>query len=142
MRQVRPDVDGPRHGLRRAVRHELGILREDPRLQGAQRWAGRDPELLAQVVARALERAERLRLSAAPVQRAHELRGEALVERVVGGQRVQFRDHRLVCAQPQIGLDAQLQGGQPECLQAAGLGLHELLEGDVGQRRATPQRQG
>ena len=140
--EVGPDIDRRRCGRPCAVRLELGILRQDLRLQGAQRGARREPELAAQVVARPLERAERLRLPAAPVQRAHQLRREALVKRVIRRQRVQLRDDRLVCAQPQMRLDAQLQGGQPERLQPACLGLHELLEGDVRQRRAPPQRQG
>jgi hypothetical protein len=46
-----------------------------------------------------------------------------------------------VPAQGKLGLDAILQSGEPQLGEAGDLGLRERLEGEVGQRLSTPQRQ-
>ena len=43
--------------------------------------------------------------------------------------------------QPQVGVDARLDGGQPPLLQVRDLPLRELLVGEVGQGGASPQRE-
>ena len=58
---------------------ERRVLVEDPALELLQLRRGLEAELLGQVRARLLVRAERFRLSAGAIEREHVLRAEALV---------------------------------------------------------------
>ena len=48
--------------------------------------------------------------------------------------------HEAVAAQRQVGLDALLEGGQAELLQALGLARADRLEHDALERAPAPQR--
>ena len=59
---------------------------------------------------------------------------------MTGDERLELTDHVGVAPDRKVGLDAPLQRGQPELLEAGGLVLGEGL-GELGQRRPAPQRQ-
>ena len=66
---------------------QLRIVREDHALQPPQLRPRLDPELVHQQPAARAHRLERLRLPAGPIQRQHQLRAQALAQRVLGDQR-------------------------------------------------------
>ena len=70
------------------------------------------------------------------VEGTHEQRPQPLPERVLGQEAAQFRDHLGLPPAAEIGIDAQLQGGDPGLLQSARRGTHQVRVGDVGQRPA------
>ena len=76
------------------------------------------------------------------VQRQHQLAPQPLPVGVVGQQRLQLGDQPAVPTEGQVGLDAVLQRGQAQRLQA---GPFRRLQGghlvQVGQRRSPPQAQ-
>ena len=82
---------------------------------------------------------ERLGLAAAAVEREHQLRGEALVRRVLGHQPAQLADDLGVPAGGDVGLDAARERGDPRLLEAAHLAGCERLVRQVAERRAAPQ---
>ena len=90
-------------------------------MQPLQRLAGVDAELAGEQFADPPVGGERVGLPAAPVQRQHELAVQPLPQRVPGHQLLQLGDERVVPAERQVGVDAGLQRGQPQFLQAGGL---------------------
>ena len=61
--------------------------------------------------------------------------------RMGAGQLAQLGDQAGVPAQPQVGVDARLEGGQPQLGQPRHLVAGQRGRGHVGQRLAAPQRQ-
>ena len=119
------------------------VLEEDGLLQPLQRRAGLDAELLGQVLAPGRVGPQRLGLPARPVQRPHQLAPQALPQRVGGHQPTRSSaTTSAVAPERQLRLEAGLEGRQAQLLQPGGLGHGEGLVGEVGQRRAPPQRQG
>jgi hypothetical protein len=60
---------------------------------------------------------------------------------VLGRDRLQLADQVGVAAARQVGVDALLERGEPQLVQPCDLGLRERLVGEVGERRAAPQRE-
>jgi hypothetical protein len=56
-------------------------------------------------------------------------------------ERPELLDERLARAEGEIRVDSGLERGETELLEPLGLGVREALPGDVGQRRAPPQRE-
>ena len=94
--------DGRRRGARRSERR---VLLEDRALEVAQRGARLDAELVDQRRAGRPEGLERVGLAPGAVERQHLQRAEALVQRVLGDQRVELRDQLGVAAAREVGLD-------------------------------------
>ena len=108
---------------------------------GAASAPGRlDAELLDEACARVLIRVERFRLPSRAVEREHELAAQGLAERVLAHERSSSRDVT-VAAEVEIGLDPLLVRDEPELLEPADLGLREVLERELGECGAAPQRQ-
>lgn len=84
---------------------------------------------------------EHLGLPAAAVQREHELAGELLAQRVVIDELLQLAHDLGMATGGEIGFHAKLQRGQSLLLQTRDLGGGERLDGQLGERRAAPQRQ-
>ena len=59
----------------------------------------------------------------------------------VGDEPLQLADELGVAAGGEVGLDAQLERGEPLLLQARDLGAGERLERELGERRPAPQRE-
>ena len=120
---------------------ERRVLLEDPLVQLAQGRPGFEPQLVGQAGTHGVEDARGFCLAAAAVQRDHQLPGRPLTQRVLGDQVLQLGDGLHVAAEGEVGLDAVLDRGEAEVLQAGGLGLGKRIEHKVGQRRPAPQRE-
>jgi hypothetical protein len=60
---------------------------------------------------------------------------------VLGDKLRHLAAERGVPAKGKLGFDAVFQSGEPQLGEPGDLGLGERLEGEVGQRLSTPQRQ-
>src|SRR5205085_12465258 len=85
---------------------------------------------------------ERFRLASAAVEREHQLRAQALSERVLGHEALQLADELGVAAPGQVLLDAVLEAGQAQLVQTGDRVLGEALVGEGGQRWPAPEREG
>ena len=86
-------------------------------------------------------RLERLGLAPAAVERQHLQAAQALAQRVLGDQRLELRGDGRVAAERELRRDPVLERRDPELVETGGLGLRKRLERQVGERRATPERQ-
>ena len=86
-------------------------------------------------------RLERLRLSPRAIQRQHQLRAQALTERILVDQRLELPDQLVVSAAGQLSLVLLLNTDQASLIQPRDLTLREALVREIAQRRATPERQ-
>jgi hypothetical protein len=68
----------------------------------------------------------------------HALGVEALVQRMLGEQRLEGADHLALSPRRELGVDRELQRAQVKLLEAADLGSREGLPGDVGERGSLP----
>jgi hypothetical protein len=58
---------------------------------------------------------------------------------MLGDGGLQLGDELAVASEAQVGLDALLEGGQPQLLESADLALRKILVGHVGERRPSPE---
>jgi hypothetical protein len=110
-----------------------GILEQDLLLAPVEPAAGLDAQLLVQDPTGAVEGLEGIRLPARAVQRQHQLAPQPLPERMPGYQPLQLPDQPAMGPQGEIGLDAVLQRGQAQRLQAGPFGLQSGHLVEVGQ---------
>ena len=105
--------------------------------------AGRrvDPELVGEDLADAEVRRERVGLAPLPVEREHQLLPEALPQRMMCQQRLELRDRLRRRPDREQRADPLLLRLQPELVEPRRLREQGSL-GDVGERRASPHRQG
>ena len=129
-----------RRGGRRQV--EGRVLHEDGVLEVLQAAPGFEAELVAQGRPGGGEGGERFGLAAAAVQGEGEALVQALPQRVFAAQLGELGDGPLVAAGGELGVEAVLDALVAQLLEAGRLSLGERLVGDVGERRAPPQRQG
>ena len=120
---------------------QLWFLQQDGFFQAAQRHARFDAQLLAQEPPEPTEGAQRFALALGSIQCQHELRPQALPERMGADQAFQVPDQLLVIAERQPDLDPFLGGHQPQFIQSGRLASGELLEGELHQGRTPPQPQ-
>jgi hypothetical protein len=122
---------GPRSRRRQIQPRVLG---QDRGMQPAQLRPGIDAQLLDQDRPGPLVGKERIGLPTRPVQRQQQLGPQPLPQRLVTDQPLQLGHQLPVPPQPQVGLEAILQGDQAQPGQPVSLGHHdvaveELLEG-------------
>ena len=98
-----------------------------------------DAELLDKMTARVLVGGERFCLSPRPVQREHQLAAESLAKWVVPDERFHLGDELCVALTLEVGVNAILERGKANLLEARRLVLGERLEREVGERWASPQ---
>ena len=120
---------------------ERGVVAQDRALEPSQLRPRLDADLGEQRGARRVKGRQRIGLLPAAIEGEHELPGEPLAGRGLGHELSQLAGERDVAARGQVGLDAVLEGGEPLLLEARDLRLRERLEREIGERRATPQRQ-
>ena len=121
---------------------QLRILIEDRPLEAAQRRPRLDPELLDQGGPRRPVGVQRLRLPARAVEREHELAAQALRQRVLGDQALELADELVGAAESEVRVDAILERGEVKLLEPTDLTLRPRLVGELGERRAAPEREG
>ena len=109
-------------------------------MQLLQERARLDAERVDERLATQPIRLERLRLSARPVEREHQLAAEALPQRMLADERLEIADELAVTAEGELGLCALLLEREPELLQPTDLALCERLVRKLRQRLAAPER--
>src|SRR5215218_10418254 len=112
---------------------------EDRLLELLQAPARLEAELVHQRPPRRPVRGECVGLTARAVERDDQLSAQPLAVRLLGDERLQLRDERVVTAEREVGVDTLLDRRHPQLLQAADLRLHERLIGEIGQRPTAPE---
>ncbi len=130
---------GTRCGRRSLVPVERRVLREDGALELLERSPRLDAELLDERLARPPVDVERLGLSTAAVEREHELRADALAERVIPHECLELSHQVPVAAEREIRLDSLLERCQPDLFESVDRGAGEGLVREVGKRGSSPQ---
>ena len=114
---------------------------QDRALQFPQFLARLDTELVDERPSSLLVGLECFRLPARPVERQHQLRVQALAVGMLAWQRLELADQLGIAAERELRLDPLLDRGQTQLLEPGDLRLGERLVGEVGKRRAAPERQ-
>ena len=130
-----------RAGAARAPRSSAGSWRRIACSSCLQLLARLEPELVGELALRLAVGAERLGLPAGAIEREHQLAAQPLAQRMLGDERVELADQLRVPARGEIGVDPLLERRPAQLLEPRDLGLRERLVGEVGERRAAPQRQ-
>ena len=110
-------------------------------MQRRQLGAGLDAELVAQPLAGALVRQQRVGLPPTAIQGDQQQAHRALAPRPRDGERLEAGDGLSHASQRQRSLRAQLAGGEAGLIQARGLGRQQRPALDVGVGRPSPPRQ-
>ena len=133
-----------RAGGRCRCRHSGGVearvVPQDGPVELLQLGAGLGTELLDECRARGRVGAERVRLPAGAVEREELLSAEMLPKGLLGDERLELGDELAVAAEGEVGVDATLECFEAQLLEAAGPD-RDRLAGEVGERRAPPQRE-
>ena len=130
-----------RRGRGRRGRVERRVLAQDRLLEPRELRRRLDPERVDQRAPQRAVGGERVLLAAGAVERGHQLGGEALVGRVLVHERLELGDEPAVLAERELGLDALLERGEAQLLEPRDRRRRERLVGEVGERRAAPQRE-
>ena len=117
---------------------QVGVLAQDALVQLGQQRARLGALLVDQAGADVPVEAQRLTRPAGPVQRRHLVRGEGLVQRVLGQQLMELADQVGVPAQLQLALDP-LQDGRPAFLREAVAHPRHPVTADPRERLAAPE---
>ena len=162
MRRTRPDCNAHGHGHReRQDSHggeraagmaagyhgeprrpaQRGVVLEDPLLEAAQVRPPFHGEFLDKAAADGLVRGEGVGLPTGSVEGEHQRCGQALSLRMFGGELFKLGNQLRAPAHAQFGVDPVFQRGQPFLFEPPDLALREWLVGQVGQGRASPQRE-
>ena len=80
-------------------------------------------------------------MSAAAIQRRHQLRTETLAQGITVDELTQLCDESLVAAEREIGVDPILQRLESELFEAVDVGSRERLVCEVVERTAAPERE-
>src|SRR5581483_4206083 len=126
---------------RRRGGRECRILVQDGTLELLQRAARLESELVDEGPSCRPVRLERLRLPARAVEGDHQLAAQPFPERLLRDERLELADEPCMATKREIGVDPLLEGGETLVLEAGDLGLREELVGELGERRAPPQRE-
>jgi hypothetical protein len=114
---------------------------QDRLFQGLQLGARLQAELVGQPAVRGAVGRQRIGLAPRSVERKHQLRPQALTQGMLEHECVQLADQLGMAAGRKLGVDARLEGGQPQGVQTGDVRLDEGLVGEVGERRSPPERE-
>ena len=120
---------------------EPRLVSKDRGLQLLELLARLDPELVERR-ARLGVRVQRLRLPPGPVEGEHEQLARAFAKRVLADQRLELGDDVGRVPELDVRRDPLLDGDESQLVEPADLALRPVLEGELGQRRAAPEREG
>ena len=138
-RRLRGPVSRSRGRRRRRAPFELGSLGEDRALEALELRARLQPELAREQPAAVAVGLKRVRLPPTAVQREHPLAPEALAQRVGGHERAELADDFAMASETEQGLDPVLCRAKPQLLEPLDLGAGEVVEGELRQRRPSPE---
>ena len=114
---------------------------EDRALEALQRRARLDAELVDEGATGLAEDGQRFGLPTGPVERRHQTRHQTFPQRMLGNAGPQLRDELTVAPQREVGLDPELERRETDLLESGDRGLREARVRQVGQGRASPERQ-
>ena len=117
------------------------VLSEDGRLDGAQRRAGVEAEILAEVTPGGCVRGERLGLPVVPVQREHAHGPGGLAQRVRGGELGELPEHGTVFATVEPHAEQPFGDDQALLTEPGHLGGLGVVEQPAERVLAAPQRE-
>ena len=130
------DRCGDRHG-----RRKRGILGQNGALEPLELRPGLEPELAGEQPAAVAVDLQRVALPATAIEREHRLATQALAQRIRGDERVELSDELAVATELQERFDPVFRRREPEIVETADLVTREVLEGELGERRASPERE-
>ena len=119
-------------------RRQPGLVSEDRGLEAPDRLARLEAELVESRPVGVVG-AERIGLAARRVERAHDELAGPLAQRMLPDERLELRDDVGGAAELDVGRDPLLPGDEAELVEPPCLGLRPVLEGELGERRATPE---
>ena len=114
------------------------------RMARSSRWSsgpGSSPSSLGEQPAAVAVDLQRVALPAAAIEREHRLAAQALAQRIRGDERVELSDELAVAPELQERFDPVFRRREPEVVETTDLVTREVLEGELGQRRASPERE-
>ena len=120
---------------------ECRVLRQDRLFELAERAVGLDSELVHQRPSCRLIGSERLCLSPRAIEGEHQLRSEALSEGVLGDERLELAGELGVTSRGEVEVDPLFETGEAQLLEAGDPVMGEACGGELGKRRAAPQRE-
>ena len=126
---------------RRADAYERALLSQDRSVERLELRSRIDPELVDKRAPRVVVGIERLSLPTGSVEREHELATQSLTQWVATDEGLHLGYQIGVGLDLEVGRDPVLEHAETEILQAADLGLCEILEFRVGKRRTAPKRE-
>ena len=112
-----------------------------PRSSSRRRSPGSMPSSSTSILPGVLVGLERVGLAVGAVEGEHQLGPETLPVRVLVDERLELPDHLAVAAEHELRLDQPFERDGMQLVEPGGLALRERLVGEVGQRRAAPQRE-
>ena len=113
-------------------------MREDRLLQALELGPRTQAELGVERPHRIAVGVQRLALAPGAIQGQHQLGTQALPQRLPRHKRLELAHELDPATKREVGLDAVLDRGGPQLLEAGDLGRREGLERHIGQRRAAP----
>ena len=117
-------------------------MREDRLLRALELGPRLQAELRDERPSRVRIYIERLGLPPRAIEREHELRTEALSQRLLANERLQLRDDLRMPPAREIRIDARTERVQPLLLESWNGREREPLVLEIGQRSASPQIEG
>ena len=117
-----------------------GSWLQDRALELLQLLARLRAQLVDERLARGGVGGERVRLPTGAVERKHELRAKALAERLLRDELLELGDHLGLPAEREVGVDPALERLEAQLAEMGRSGRGRLA-GQVGERRAAPQRE-
>ena len=138
-RRGAPALHLGRRLVRRGRASQQGwIVREDRPLQVLEFGSRTQAELGVERPHGIAVDTQGLPLAPGAIKGQHQLRPQPLPQRLPPHKRLELAHQLHPATRREVGLDAVLNSGRPQLLEAGDLGRREGLEGHIGQRRATP----
>ena len=122
-------------------RRASDLVAQNRALERLQLLARLEPELLGKERSGPPVRGECIGLALAAVQGRDQLTPEALAERFLCDEALELGDERVVAAERELSLGALFDADKAKLVEASGLEREHPAVADVGERRATPQRE-
>ena len=111
---------------------ELGIALQHSRMEGPQRLARLEAELIDESPPHLLIRRERVGLAVGPIEGEHELRVQPLPERVLAREPLQVGDQVSGVTRRERRVKPILERGEPQLGQPPDLGSREVVVDELG----------